>query len=110
MAKMQHPRGMNDVPFNRSQRPATKSSLFKVGGGYRHDTTDVGARISKPPLEVIQIRGSWIRSSSCDYPYAVFDIIYEPKQELSLMSLFGLVVDIMVEQQKNSRANSSVNL
>lgn len=98
----------NDVPFNRSSKTAGQLKVAYLKGDIDKDTTDVGRNL-QATLEVFQNLGVQLDSIAfpANYPYAVFDIILRAEAGAFFDELVRSgAVDTMVEQQKNSRANS----
>ncbi|WP_075351057.1 amidase [Algoriphagus marinus] len=98
----------NDVPFNRSSKTASQLRVAYLKGDIDKDTTDVGRNL-QATLEVFQNLGVQLDSIAfpADYPYPVFDIILRAEAGAFFDELVRSgAVDTMVEQQKNSRANS----
>lgn len=98
----------NSVPFNRSSKTPGQLKVAYLKGVIDKDTTDAGKNL-QAALEVFQKLGVKLDSIAfpADYPYAVFDIILRAEAGAFFDELVRSgEVDLMVEQQKNSRANS----
>jgi len=98
----------NDVPFNRSLKTPSELKVAYLKGEIDKDTTEVGTNL-QATLEVLQKLGVRLDSIAfpADYPYDVFDIILRAEAGAFFDELVRSgEVDLMVEQQKSSRANS----
>jgi len=98
----------NNVPFNRISKTPSQLKVAYLKGEIDKDTTDVGTNL-QAALEVLQKLGVKLDSIAfpADYPYAVFDIILRAEAGAYFDELVRSgEVDMMVEQQKSSRANS----
>jgi Asp-tRNA(Asn)/Glu-tRNA(Gln) amidotransferase A subunit family amidase len=98
----------NSVPFNRSSKTPGQLKVAYLKGVIDKDTTDAGKNL-QAALEVFQKLGVKLDSIAfpADYPYAVFDIILRAEAGAFFDELVRSgEVDLMVEQQKSSRANS----
>lgn len=98
----------NDVPFNRSSKTPSQLKVAYLKADIDKDTSVVGKNL-QATLEVFRNMGVEMDSIAfpAQYPYAVFDIILRAEAGAFFDELVRSgEVDMMVEQQKSSRANS----